>query len=78
MPENDSNTEIWKPVTGFEGYYSVSNFGRIRSERTIHQGFIDAPAVNGGIPISFVVVSARHKLRSLQNGRHQYSPAKAP
>jgi len=38
----------------------------------------DAPAVNGGIPISFVVVSARHKLRSLQNGRHQYSPAKAP
>ena len=28
--------EIWKPVVGFDGYYEVSNLGRVRSvERTI-------------------------------------------
>jgi hypothetical protein len=25
--------EIWKPIVGFEGSYSISNFGRVRSER---------------------------------------------
>ena len=29
-------TEIWKPVEGYEGYYEVSNTGKVRSlERTI-------------------------------------------
>lgn len=29
--------EIWKPVEGFEGYYEVSNKGRVRSlDREIH------------------------------------------
>jgi len=28
--------EIWKPIEGFEGYYEVSNTGRVRScDRTI-------------------------------------------
>ena len=28
--------EIWKPITGYEGYYEVSNLGRVRSvNRTI-------------------------------------------
>lgn len=28
--------EIWKPIVGLEGYYEVSNFGRVKSvERTI-------------------------------------------
>ena len=31
--------EIWKPVIGFEGYYEVSNYGRVRSvERYVKQG----------------------------------------
>jgi hypothetical protein len=30
MPESNPTTEIWKPVTGFEGLYEVSNFGRVR------------------------------------------------
>ena len=25
--------EIWKPVVGWEGWYSISNFGRIRRDR---------------------------------------------
>lgn len=34
MAESDSITsevEIWKPITGFEGRYDVSNLGRVRS-----------------------------------------------
>lgn len=27
--------EIWKPVKGYEGYYSVSNFGRVKSENRV-------------------------------------------
>lgn len=27
------DVEIWKPVKGYEGLYSVSNLGRVRSER---------------------------------------------
>ena len=31
-----SDMEVWKPVPGYEGHYSVSNLGRVRSEsRTI-------------------------------------------
>lgn len=29
-------TEVWKPVEGYEGYYEVSNTGKVRSvDRTI-------------------------------------------
>lgn len=31
--------EIWKPVVGYEGYYEISNLGRVRSiERFVKQG----------------------------------------
>lgn len=33
MAKTDSSTEIWKPVVGFEGVYSVSNLGRIRRDK---------------------------------------------
>jgi hypothetical protein len=33
MPENHL-TEEWRPVVGFEGYYSVSSSGRVRSDRS--------------------------------------------
>lgn len=26
--------EIWKPINGFEGEYSISNYGRIRNDRS--------------------------------------------
>lgn len=29
-------TEVWKSVVGYEGLYSVSNFGRIKNSRTNH------------------------------------------
>lgn len=34
MAENQSTTvEMWRPVVGYEGFYSVSSLGRVRSER---------------------------------------------
>lgn len=31
--------EIWRPVKGYEGYYEISNFGRLKSlERKVKQG----------------------------------------
>jgi len=27
----DSNEEIWKPIPGYEGLYSISNLGRVKS-----------------------------------------------
>jgi len=36
IPANANTEEIWMPVEGYDGYYSVSSFGNIRSEtRTI-------------------------------------------
>lgn len=29
------NSEIWKPIPGYEGYYSVSSAGRVRSESRV-------------------------------------------
>lgn len=34
----DTNEEIWKDIKGYEGYYQVSNLGRVRSlDRTYHR-----------------------------------------
>ncbi len=29
----DNSKETWKPIKGYEGFYSVSNFGRVRNNR---------------------------------------------
>ena len=35
----DAGIEIWKPIAGYEGYYEISNLGRIKSvERYVKQG----------------------------------------
>lgn len=42
--------EIWKDINGFEGYYQISNFGRVRSLDRI----INGQRFNGKIMSSFV------------------------
>lgn len=39
--------EIWKPVVGFEGYYMVSNLGRIKSLHKRYEGLILKPYDEG-------------------------------
>lgn len=44
-------TEIWKPITGYEGLYEVSNMGRVRSfVRKNFQGKILSPCLKCGYP----------------------------
>ena len=45
------HTEKWRPVVGFEGWYSVSNRGRVRRERTSNRaiaGFVIKPHYQRG------------------------------
>lgn len=39
--------EIWRPVVGFEGYYMVSNLGRIKSLHKRYEGLILKPYDEG-------------------------------
>ena len=41
MKTNDTfyNNEIWKDIKGYEGYYQISSFGRVRGlDRYVKQG----------------------------------------
>ncbi len=43
--------EIWKPIVGYEGWYSISNFGRIRRDKKCSKvkiGHILRPCKNKG------------------------------
>lgn len=32
----DTDQEVWKPITGYEGLYEISNLGRVKSlEKTV-------------------------------------------
>lgn len=44
---NEQFIEIWKPVVGFEGYYMVSNLGRIKSLHKRYEGLILKPYDEG-------------------------------
>jgi len=37
MPDT-SIPEVWKPVIGYEGWYSISNLGRVRRDKSISSG----------------------------------------
>lgn len=37
-------TEVWLPITGYEGLYEISNFGRVKS--LISKGAVMAPQLN--------------------------------
>ena len=77
------NTEIWKEIPGYEGYYSVSNQGRVRSEdRTItrlksgikekHKGVILKPWIAKQSGKGYLMVSlSRGTGRSLKIGIHR-------
>lgn len=40
----DESSEIWKDIKGYEGYYQVSNYGRVKSSpRIIVRGDINQP-----------------------------------
>lgn len=68
--KRDIEFEIWKDITGYEGVYQVSNFGRIKSlGRFLKRGeskiFVDEFIMSGGsTPIGYKTVSlTKNKVR---------------
>lgn len=59
--------EIWKDVVGYEGYYMVSNFGRIS---TLSHS-VDYVSVYNGIEVN-KTYRAKQCLRKLHVGKHGY------
>ena len=51
LVQYDTKNEIWHPIEGYEGLYSVSDQGRVRSER---QNKVMKPGVRGGQPYVFL------------------------
>lgn len=68
--KKDIEFEIWKDITGYEGVYQVSNFGRIKSlGRFLKRGeskiFVDEFIMSGGsTPIGYKTVNlTKNKVR---------------
>lgn len=67
------NTEVWKPVVGYEGIYEVSNIGNVRSLDRIDcagrhlQGCNKSTRVNPstGYPVVHLCKDGGHKLREV-------------
>jgi hypothetical protein len=51
--------EVWKAINGYEGYYEVSNLGRVRSIRYNPHRILRGNSVNGYIQYSLSVNGSR-------------------
>ena len=60
--EVDGYKEKWKPVLGYEKYYAVSNFGRVKSLRSDH---ILKPTI-GKVGYKYVVFSVNGIRKTLK------------
>lgn len=72
---NKNNNEIWKDVVGYEGYYEVSNFGRVRTvEREIIQNNRRKRIVKGIIKTQAIVnrgyCRVALKVNGINNGQY--------
>ena len=47
VTENDISLEIWKPIKGYEGFYEVSNMGRVKGKKDL----LLKPTINYGYQI---------------------------
>lgn len=66
-----NNIEIWKDVVGYEGYYEVSNIGRVRSlERVVvdgsTRGYRLRALCNDGLGYKHVSLSKNRKNRTIK------------
>lgn len=57
-------SEIWSPVIGYEGWYEISNFGRVRSLARIVRGRW-GPVVRQGVLLSLQKANKRYSKVSL-------------
>ena len=54
MHDHTTTPEEWRPVVSYEGWYEVSNLGRVRRTRTnngTHAGRVLKPSLSAGYPL---------------------------
>lgn len=54
--------EIWKDIRGFEGYYQISNHGRLKSFKKMTQGKIMSVKHSGGWYLTVVLMADNQRL----------------
>ena len=67
MAEQQS-IEIWKPVVGYEGYYEVSNIGRVR---TLHRLDSYGRSIKGRIRKNVLTNRGYLKIMLSKDGKHR-------
>ena len=68
-----SNEEIWKDIDGYEGYYQVSNMGRVRSvDRVVEHPTNGARVLNGKLRKLKLHRSGYHHLGLTKDGETKY------
>ena len=68
-----SNEEIWKDIEGYEGYYQVSNQGRIRSlDRIVEHPTNGAREINGELRKLKIHQSGYYHLGLTKDGKTKY------
>lgn len=71
----DSDTEQWRPVPGYEGFYEVSDFGQVRSlDRLIHERSGHVRRKSGRILSPWAAESGHLHLHLRVNGVRRHAP----
>lgn len=60
----NTESEVWLPVVGYEGLYSVSDQGRVRSER---RGVVMSPGIRGCTPYIIICVGGKQRQKPISH-----------
>ena len=67
------NTEIWRPVKGYEGVYEVSNLGNVRSIDRVYSDSLGKIYHRKGVMLTPKIVSSGYYSVSLSDGKRTIS-----
>ena len=59
-------SEVWKDIPGYEGYYSISNRGRVKSHHKRSNGQIKVPSYHQKMPYARIQLSKKGKISTHQ------------
>ncbi len=62
-------TEVWKDVEGFEGFYQISNYGRLKSFKQLREGRILSLNNKNGTYLSVILTAKNKEPRSTRMHR---------
>lgn len=59
MPNPDSNIEVWKPVVGHEGIYSISSHGQLRRDKPENNTYVGR-ILRPDFPVGYAQYTLHH------------------